>query len=301
MDWLFTILGIVLILVGLLDVFQTLLHPSGRGWLTWLVFKAVWRASKQLHHKLGSFTGPVAIVVIISLWAILQTVGWALIYLPHIPQGYAYSAGVFPSQYFDISEAVYVSLVTLATLGYGDIVPTDDWIRIISPLQALAGFALLTAALSWFMQIYPSLAQRRALALRLMLLHRARYARRLPRMDPVTVSRLLETLAADIVQVRIHFTQNAETYYFREASREISLPATIAYALELCEESQESQDTGLRDSAEILKGALDDLAEFLNKHFPVAGESTAEVFESFTADHGHQQDAIRMSGPAAGN
>ncbi|MFC7876169.1 ion channel [Isoptericola sp. NPDC057391] len=35
-------------------------------------------------------------------------------------------------------------------VGFGDIVPTTPWLRLATtPLQALIGFALLTAAVSW--------------------------------------------------------------------------------------------------------------------------------------------------------
>jgi hypothetical protein len=54
--------------------------------------------------------------------------------------------------------------VTLATLGYGDIVPTSDLLRVLVPLEALVGFALLTAALSWVISVYPALSRRRSLA-----------------------------------------------------------------------------------------------------------------------------------------
>lgn len=300
MGWLFTLLGIVIVGIGLLDVFQTLLHPSGRGRLSWLVVTAVWRVSKGIHHKLGTFTGPVAVILIIGLWGLLQTIGWALIYYPHIPQGYSYTDGIPQEQYADIAEAVYVSMVTLATLGFGDVVPVDHWIRLVSPLQALTGFALLTAAVSWFMQIYPALAQRRALALRLTLLHRTGFDRHLHDMDPVAAARLLDTLSADLVQIRIHFTQNSETYYFREANDEISLPATLGFALELSAEAGTSQHACIRHSGEYMRRALDDLAAFLSSQFAAPGESTVEVFEFFTADHGHPQDSHRRPGPAAG-
>ena len=62
------------------------------------------------------------------------------------------------------SSQLYLSLVTLVTLGYGDIVPTSDWLRILQQLEALTGFAIVTASLSWVISIYPALGRRRALA-----------------------------------------------------------------------------------------------------------------------------------------
>jgi Ion channel len=155
MDVVLTVTGIAMILYGLMDMFHTLLHPSGQGRLSVLVLSAAWRLSKILGHRLGSAIGPAAMVAVIVLWVAVQGIDWALIYYPHIPGGFVYSSGVDPADYPDFHEALYISLVTLSTLGYGDVVATDAWIRIASPLEALVGFALLTAALTWFTQIYP--------------------------------------------------------------------------------------------------------------------------------------------------
>ena len=38
---------------------------------------------------------------------------------------------------------------------------------LVTSLQGLTGFALLTASLTWFIQIYPPLSRRRALAMSL--------------------------------------------------------------------------------------------------------------------------------------
>ena len=140
-----TVVGVAIILFGLMDMFHTLLHPSGQGRLSGLVLSGAWRLSKLMGHRLGSVVGPVAMVAVILLWVMLQSVGWALIYYPHIPDGFMYSPGVDQASYPDFNEALYVSFVTLSTLGYGDVVATDTWIRVASPLEALTGFAHVAA------------------------------------------------------------------------------------------------------------------------------------------------------------
>src|SRR5690606_25494602 len=147
--------------------FHTLLHPTGQGRLTGWVLSGAWRLSRVTGHRAGSAVGPAAMVAVILLWVALQVIGWAMVYLPHVPDGFAYGAGIDPADYPRVMEAVYVSAVTLTTVGYGDVVATDPWIRALSPLEALTGFALLTAGLTWFSQIYPPLSRRRALALEL--------------------------------------------------------------------------------------------------------------------------------------
>ena len=68
--------------------------------------------------------------------------------------------GLEPSERIDLLDSLYLSLVTVAALGYGDIVPTYAWLRLVSPLEALIGCALLTAAVSWILQIHPALARK---------------------------------------------------------------------------------------------------------------------------------------------
>ena len=135
--------ALAVVLLGLFDMYHSLMHPSGKGPLSARVLAAVWRLSRATGHRLGSAVGPAGMIAVVVLWVLLQGVGWALVYLPHVPGGFVYSSGVDPAEYPDAAEALYVSLVTLATLGFGDVVATDPWIRLASPLEALTGFALL--------------------------------------------------------------------------------------------------------------------------------------------------------------
>jgi hypothetical protein len=51
-------------------------------------------------------------------------VGWALVFLPQMPQGFNFAPGLDPSQHSGFLDAIYVSLVNLTSLGYGDITPS---------------------------------------------------------------------------------------------------------------------------------------------------------------------------------
>jgi hypothetical protein len=73
-----------------------------------------------------------------------------------------------------LRDSLYFSLVTLATLGYGDISPLSGWLRMVAPLEALLGLGLLTGCVSWLLSIFPVLSRRRALAYEIHLLEEAR-------------------------------------------------------------------------------------------------------------------------------
>ena len=286
-----TILGIVVIVVGLLDMFHTLLHPSGQGRLSQLVLSAVWKVSKATGHRAGSAVGPAAMVAVIALWVASQGVGWALVWYPHVPGGYMYSSGVNPANYPDFVEALYVSFVTLSTLGYGDVVATDPWIRAVSPFEALTGFALLTAALTWFTQIYPPLSRRRALALELKGLADAGYAEAIGELNAATVSRILDTLEGNVGKVSVDFTQHTEGFYFQESNPDLSLARQLPYALRLADAATARPEAAVRLSAQRLSAALEQLGSEIKDDFVGTGEHPGEVFAAYAAEHGQNTRA----------
>ncbi len=226
--------------------------------------------------------------IVIGLWIAAQAIGWALIYLPHMREGFWYVPGVERSDYSAIGEALHFSVTTLTTLGYGDVVAVEPWIRAVAPLEALTGFALLTTALAWFSQVYPPLSRRRALALRLHRLAHVRYADELAGVDPTSLSRMLDTLAADVAAVRVDFEQHAEGFYLYEGSEELSLARHLPYALRLRDAAHARSEPAVRLSATQLTLALDQLGEALRRQFLRSGTATEEVFAAYAADHGHE-------------
>ena len=286
MDIAFSIVGGLLIAVGLMDMFRALLHPRGDGDVSNAVISALWSASRWLGHRFGSAVGPAGMVAAILVWVLLQGLGWALIYLPHVPGGFTYSSGVDPGRYPDFLEALYVSLVPLATLGFGDMVATEPWIRALAPVQALVGFTVLTAALTWFMQIYPPLNRRRALALRLHGLAEAGLAETVPDLPPGMVARVLGELVGEIDAVCVDLTQHSETYYFQEENSDQALSRQIHYALDLRDAGAARAGVETGAAARVLSVSLDRLAATL-RGFLGTGDETdlRQVFEAYAEDH----------------
>jgi hypothetical protein len=287
---LLTLAGIALVLLGLRDMFHTLLHPRGQGGLSKAVLAGTWKLSRLTGHRIGSGIGPAGMIGAIALWTLLQVLGWALIYLPHIPGGLMYSSGVDPDDYPPFAEAVYLSFMTLTTLGYGDIVPTDTWIRLAAPLQALTGFALLTAALTWFSQIYPPLGRRRALASELGRLRDVGWLAAAEDLGPSELSRVLSGLASQIGRVRVDFAQHSEGFYFRETTPDLSLPEQLQYALRIRDATTRRSEPEVRLGAQQFSGALDQLAGQIRSDFVGSGNSTDEVFAAFAASHSRSTD-----------
>lgn len=280
-----TIAGIILIAIALNDVFHTLLRPASTGRLTTLVFRAMWFLSRR--RRPLTIGGPLTILATIGLWILLIALGWALIYLPHVPDGFAYS-GIDPADYSPFFEALTYSLVALTTLGLGDAVPTDPVIRLLSPLEALTGFALLSAAVSWFLQLYPALARRRALAIELTSLHSSGLSALQPTVSPGYAASVVSSVARAFAEVTADLVQNTEIFYFTEKDERLSASRATGYAMELRDTASQSDDPDLHAAGVFLGHVLDELARVLTVQYShVRGESTDDVLRAVAGSHGH--------------
>ena len=293
LGWVVTALGVAIVLIALRDIFHTLWHPSGRSGFSREVMAAVWRAgrARRRRGRVSLLAGPLSMVVVVLTWVVLVVVGWTLIYWPHLPDGFFISEPLRETSRGGLLDALYLSMVTVATLGFGDIVPTREWLRIAVPVQALLGFVLLTATVTWVLQVYPALIRRRALAIRLSLLARADAARVLAEEDVAMTAPLLENLATDLVQARVDLTQYAETYYFRDGEESTSLAANLGTAARLAVAAGASERADLRFAGQLLAAALDDFTRLLDTRFLRVGGGRRDVLRAYALDHGHPGSA----------
>ncbi|GAB2920878.1 potassium channel family protein [Streptomyces heilongjiangensis] len=286
MKWLVSLVGAGLVMLTLRDLFHTLWHPTRHGGLSRLVMTALWRFARRLRgrRRVVGLVGPLAMVTVVGMWTSTVVLGWAVVYWPHMPGAFAFSPGSEAAQAPALLDSLYLSLVTVATLGLGDIAPGDAWLRMVSPLEALVGFALLTATVSWVLEIFPALTRRRVLAVRLALLRDADPAPR--QIDCTAGALLLDSLATDVARVRIDFTQYAEAYYFHDGEDHSSLAAMVGYAATLARRGQAARRPEVCLAGEVLAGALEDLATILDQRFLHTGGTAADVFAAYAADHG---------------
>ncbi|SOC50233.1 Ion channel [Blastococcus aggregatus] len=285
LDWAITAAGVLVVLAALRDIFHTLWHPSGRGSLSTQVMRAVWWAGRRRRNRSGGLTGPGGLGLVILLWLAMLIAGGALVYVPHLPEAFSFSSGLDVSERSDVLDAVYLSTVTLATLGFGDVVPVDGWLRIAVPVQALVGFGLLTASVTWVLQIYPALVRRRSLAVRLAVLRAVAPEDLLHDAGSTLAAPLLESLAGALVQARVDVTQYAETYYFRDGDEEAALPAMIRVATALAESGRSAPRLDVRVAAALLDRAVDDFARVLDDQFLHTGGAKDEILAAYAEAH----------------
>jgi len=279
-----TAAGVALIGLALRDIFDALFHPEGRGALARLLARAVWSAFRRRRPgpRTLALAGPVALLVVIASWATLLAVGWALVYLPHLDSGFA------GAPRGDFVDALNVSLVTLTTLGFGDVVPTAGWLRVVTPLEALVGFGLLSASISWLLLVYPVIARRRSLAYEVWLLRDAEKEERraLDQLGSESLERIYQELTSRLIAVERDLVNFPITYYFAESDERFSLPAMGIELLELAERGSRDASGNVRVRARLLRRAIDDLAATTASGFhSLAGATTEELLRAYARDH----------------
>ncbi|MEU6944425.1 potassium channel family protein [Streptomyces sp. NPDC046316] len=297
MTWLPMLTGAFLVLFILRDLFHTLWHPTRHGGLSRLVMRSMWWLSAHLGERWRSagLAGPMGMVTVLAVWALTVAVGWGLIYWPHMPEDFSYATGLAPAEHAGPLDALYVSLVTLATLGLGDIAPASGWLRVLAPMEALVGFVLLSATVAWILGIYPALARRRALALRLSHVRRSRVTAEA--LDSDGGAALLDGLASALSTITVDFLQYAESYYFYDGDENTSLAGQLGHAVGLADQAAEARHPDVRLSASVLRTALEDLATVLDERFLRTGEAPEQVFRAYADDHGRSPGPTR---PAPG-
>ena len=267
MDVVWTLLGIGLVAIALRDIFETLFHPSGRGVLGRSIARGVWSLGRRLAVGAESarlLAGPLGYVAVLAAWAAMLVVGWALIFFPHLPEGFTYDAGLTPADHDSFADAVYLSLVNLTSLGYGDIVPAAAGLRILGPVETLFGLGLLTASISWLISIHSTLTRRDALAHEIHLLRESetRLGEKLADADAELLERVLTSFADQLIVARRDLIHFPITYYFQAEDEQLALSGLVPFLRRLIEEASESgRPHALRVRAEMLEMAIEDFEE----------------------------------------
>jgi hypothetical protein len=127
-------------IAGALVAGTVAIHSAGSFFLIWL-FKKRRTASAAQPGYAGLTAGLTGVVLCLLLLHLLECGLWAAFF---------YLGNCFSSVY----DAVYFSLITYATVGYGDVVLSSEW-RLLGGVEALAGVMMMswsTAILIGFVQ-----------------------------------------------------------------------------------------------------------------------------------------------------
>jgi hypothetical protein len=291
MDLVWTLLGILLIALALRDIFDVLFHPLGRGMIARRVVRFVSVAARRAGTRapgLGMLGGPLAYVAVVATWAALLAIGWALVFWPQLPGGFNYAPGLDPAQHAGFPDALYISLVNLTSLGYGDIAPASDLLRLLGPLETVFGLGLLTASISWLISIYGGISRRDSLAHEVNLVKQAeeRLGEKLAETDPDLLESMLGSFGDQLIRARRDLIHFPITHHFRTEDEERALAGLLPFLTSLVEEaSGEDHPHSLRVRALMLQMAIDDFAETLRARLRIPGEGTDSTLRNYQSDH----------------
>ena len=290
-DLLWTLLGVALIALALRDIFDVLFHPLGRGMVARRVVRGVAGLARRLPGgggTIGLLAGPLSYVAVVATWAILLAVGWALVFWPQLPQGFHFDSGIDPAEHSGFLDALYVSLVNLTSLGYGDISPSSSLLRLLGPVETIFGLGLLTASISWLLSIYGAISRRDSLAHEVHLAKEAeeRLGEKLADADPALLEAMLAGFAEQLIRTRRDVIHFPITHYFRTEDEERALAGLLPFLSSLAEEAGEDERPhSLRVRAEILRMAIDDFADTLRTRLHMPGETTDSTLEHYQSEH----------------
>lgn len=164
-DWLTATAGTAIILLLIADVFGTIAHPEGRGGplnrrqnrLLWRTFR---RITPERREQWLSYGAPLMVGWTLIFWVLLLILGFTLVYLPWIDT-FLVSPGSLRTP---VLEAFYFSAYTASTLGFGDVVANEESLRLLGPVQATIGFALVSVSVTYLLSTYREVLQKHTTA-----------------------------------------------------------------------------------------------------------------------------------------
>ncbi len=280
-----TLIGAALIAGALADVFKTLFHPAMHGAMSDRIAKMVWRvcrAAANRYPKILTFAGPLALLSIIGDWVILNFIGFALIYWPHVS---AHLAGSSHSASF--WGALVTSLEALSTIAEGGNSATPG-LRVMSGVEAIIGFTIFTASISWLLSIYPIIESRRSVAHTATLLHEAEKETGLDLITQASqeASTTMFSVAQELAILRNQMAQFPITHYFYVGEAKTVLAGILPYLADLADRAvNPAAPKNLHIPGTMLGGAVSNFLSFIAQ-FVLGQPSTdrAEIMAAYARD-----------------
>lgn len=160
------IIGTLLVAVVLWEAFETIILPrrvTRRVRVTRLLYLLTWQPwsaiaaaikNQRRKEKILSFFGPLSLIILLSVWALVLVLGFALI---HRAVGTTYESA---NRIGGIWADLYFSGSTFFTLGLGDVTPINSAGRTITVMQAGIGIGFFALVISYLPVLYQAFSRR---------------------------------------------------------------------------------------------------------------------------------------------
>ena len=168
------VVGVALVLLVMADVFLTVLYARiGAGILspriargTWWMFERVSPLFGSKRDTVLSFCGPFILVNLLVVWALLLTLGAALIIHPALGTAVTMTSGRTPT---DFITAIYAAGSSMSIVRASDFTPDTSAFRLYFLFNSLLGASVISLTITYLMQVYTALQRRNTLAYKLYL------------------------------------------------------------------------------------------------------------------------------------
>ncbi|MCC2322999.1 FUSC family protein [Cellulomonas xiejunii] len=159
MDTVWWLLGVVVLLATLADVFLTALNYDEAGFLAGPFSRGLWRVLRSVTHRLPRDRRPVVlrqvtgvqVIGVVLLWIVGTITGYGLIYYGLMtPTSFTPAA---PRE-LDLFDAMYFSAAQLSTVGGSDLTAATDLLRFLSIAETLTGVVLVSMILTFLLGVY---------------------------------------------------------------------------------------------------------------------------------------------------
>ena len=165
------LLGLFFCLGVILDAFQTIIlprRPTGRFRITRLFYLATWRpwaactgriGNRNVREQSYSVYGPMSLLMLLGLWAVLLVAGFGLIYFA-LGTPFSDAMNGHRSVLANLRTDFYVSGTTLFTLGLGDVTPQSLLVRALTVVEAGTGLGFVALVIGYVPVLYQAFSHR---------------------------------------------------------------------------------------------------------------------------------------------
>jgi hypothetical protein len=157
-------IGVIVLALTVLDVLLTVLDANGRSIFSTRIYRICWWAWRHLAKLLPypvaqaalSTAAPLMIALLIACWIGGVVIGFALIFYGGLSVGDLITGG---GSQPSLASAFRLSWVTLSTIGFVEISPSNMAYSVTVALEALMGSVILTFSITYFLSIHRSILE----------------------------------------------------------------------------------------------------------------------------------------------
>jgi hypothetical protein len=272
--------GAAIILFALHEMFNDLFHPTQSGALSEWIAKRLFRLLRRWPTLLPA-SGPLSIVTVIFVWAMLLATGFAFLYWSVFPQAFAIKTATLPQGSDNWWWSLYYSLEMMTTLGLGDLQPNPTWLKLLSAMHTLIGFSFVTASITWIVLVFPALRRMRTLSRKAITLDDAERQTGVPVVSP-GMHVILAGLAEEVIRSRVDLIHFPLLFYFYAQDQRASLACALFPLWRFATDGAKADcEDRVRLAAKGLEIALRDLAALVADRLQLENRSPENAMRRF--------------------